>query len=342
MNRRKQTRNKNLLENELDKLFTDNEPKEDYDEPAEWTIITAMNRVLELARGSKLSKRFWETSLNPLSFLTLTLGLTDIQVVFIAIMVESGEPITWRGFSNFLSATRLSMMVYTDEVEDLLNKRWICRRYTREMRGQFEGFALAEGVVNALRHNRPFEPEKIAGLQIQQLIDKLESRLEHTLRSYNADFEDDERWMVQLCQANPHLPLCHEVLGFKGDLHVQSLLMLIVFDYAQWADSDDEGLTLSTIDSLYPEDYEANDMRRHLRNGSHMLIRRGYIEHTCVDGIANVERYSLTRRCKEELLRAIAPASPSLRCPIKSTATSRAIPSSSPSTCITMPTNRGR
>jgi len=298
----------NFTENDFENMFMNDNIEDNYQEPSEWTIITALNRVLELAQCSKLSKWFWENCKNPLAFLTNKLGLTDFQVVTIAMLVESGEPMSWRNMGNFLGCTRVSMMVYSEEIEELVDKRWIYRRDTRELGGYHEGFSLAKGVVTALRHNNTFVPEKIDGLEIKELIDRMESHIDKSMNDPRVNFEDDEKWMVQLCKANPQLPLCHEVLRFEDDLHVQSLLMMIVYDYAQWADSDDEGLNMSTLDKIYPQEYETNNMRHRLRDGSHILIRMGYIEHKCNDGIADPNQYVLTRKCKENLLRHYQPS----------------------------------
>jgi hypothetical protein len=307
MRKTKQPRQHDIFEGDIDDIINVNS-HDDYHEPAQWTIITALDRVLDLARGSELSKWFWESCKNPLAFLTQELGLSELQVVIVAILIESGESMSWRDFGKFLHCSRLSMMVYTEEMDNLLEKRWITRRKTPQLGTYFEGFALTKGVVTALRHNTPFVPEKIDGLSIQELVDRLESHLDKSKHDMNADFEDDEEWILQICKANPHLPLCHDVLKFEGDIHVQSLLMMIVYDYAQWADSNDEGLTMTTINHLYPEEYHAGYMRHKLRQGTHILMSAGYIEHKCVDGLADTERYTLTRRSKEELLRGYTPS----------------------------------
>ena len=39
--------------------------KEEYKEPDTWTIITALDRVLDLAEDSHLSDEFWEAVKNP-------------------------------------------------------------------------------------------------------------------------------------------------------------------------------------------------------------------------------------------------------------------------------------
>ena len=65
----------------------------EYKEPDTWTIITAMNRVLEFSEDSRLSDEFWEKCKNPLNYLRQELGLTNIQIVVLAIMIEAGEAV---------------------------------------------------------------------------------------------------------------------------------------------------------------------------------------------------------------------------------------------------------
>ena len=268
---------------------------------SEWSVITALDFVLNKAKGSKLCNEFWTTCQVPLEYLESTLQLTKAQIVFLAIMIESGEPISWRGFGKFLNFSRLSVMTYSEEFEELVNKGWITRTLLREMGKRFQGFALEHGVVTALRNNKPFVPQKISGLGLQEFVDRLEHHLDSYLNNINSDFEEDEEWMQRMCKANCHLQLCHEILRFD-DIHILSLFMLIVYDYAQWADSNDEGLTYSTIDDTFPPDFEVNNLRRDLNNGTHPLIMSGLIEEKCEDGIAKHNRYILTARCKEELL----------------------------------------
>ena len=281
--------------------------KEHYIEPDTWTIITALDRVLEVAEDSGLTDDFWETVKNPLAFLNKELGLTNIQIVVLAMLIDAGEPLSWKKMGNHLGISRLSMMVYSEEIEDLVAKRWVVRRVSREICGNFDGFALAFGVVKAIRHNEVFVPEKIDGLTEQQFVDRIESRVEKNMGNRYADFSYDEEWMQQMIEANTHLPLCSRAMMFD-DIHIQSLLMLIVVNYAQWEGSESEGLDFSTINNLYPEDTECNFMRLTLRNGDHPLIDCGYIEHKCVDGQTDTDRYLLTRKAKEVLLSEYTPS----------------------------------
>lgn len=265
------------------------------------TIISALDEVLEAAHDSKLSEDFFNSCEAPLSFLAQALGLTPIQVVLLALLVDHGDTLSWRGMGKFLGCSRLSMIVHSEEMDDLVAKRWVLHRKTREMGTSCDGYMLARGVVKALRRNQPFVPEKIDGLCTQEFVERMERYLDKNLNEFHTDFEDVEEWLMELCKANPTLPLCEEVLRYD-DIHVQALLLLAVYDFAQWADSDDEGLTFSSIDNTFPEEYETGFMRHELRDGSHMLIKRGILEHKCDDGTADVERYMLTRKAKEVLL----------------------------------------
>jgi len=280
---------------------------DEFKEPDTWTIITALDRILDLAQDSQLSDEFWKSVKNPLAFLNKELGLTNVQIVALAMLIEAGEPMSWKSMGNYLGCSRLSIMVYSEEIEELVTKRWAIHKGVHEIGGFFEGIALVRGVVTALRHNKTFVPEKIDGLNEQQFVDKLERHVEKNMNDRNAVFNDDEEWMREFAKANPHLPLCHEVLKFD-DIHVQSLLLLIVVDYAQWEGSDGEGLTFQTIDGLYPEEYDCDFMREGLRDGTHPLIQCGYIEHKCNEGQADTEQYMLTRKAKSELLSAYTPS----------------------------------
>ena len=280
---------------------------DEFKEPDTWTIITALDRILDLAQDSQLSDEFWKSVKNPLAFLNKELGLTNVQIVALAMLIEAGEPMSWKSMGNYLGCSRLSIMVYSEEIEELVTKRWAIHKGVHEIGGFFEGIALVRGVVTALRHNKTFVPEKIDGLNEQQFVDKLERHVEKNMNDRNAVFNDDEEWMREFAKANPHLPLCHEVLKFD-DIHVQSLLLLIVVDYAQWEGSDGEGLTFQTIDGLYPEEYDCDFMREGLRDGTHPLIQCGYIEHKCNEGQADTEQYMLTRKAKAELLSAYTPS----------------------------------
>lgn len=301
------TRNKTTrLRSKADILVEQHKEECMLEETESWTIITALNNVLENARRSQLNKDFYDSCKSSLEFLRTKLGLNDIQIVILAIMVENGDTIRWRHISEYLALSRLSVMTFSDDMEDLVSKRWILHYYLPE-RGE-HGFHLVHGVVNALCHNETFVPERIEGLSEQEFVEKLQKRITNHLNNPNFEFMYDEEWMLQLTAANAHLPLCKEVLSISNK-HDQSLLLLTVADYAEWSGSEQEGLQLHTIQQIYEPEY-AYRARILLTDQEHELMKRGLIEFKCEDGIVNHEEYVLTQKTKNGLLAGFTPITP--------------------------------
>ena len=105
---------------------------EEYEEPDTWTLISALDRVLSVVLEERLSKKFWEKAKNPIDYLTKELDMTGIQVAILAILLENDEPMTWKGMAKCVRCSRLSIMKYSDEIEDLVSRRWIIRRNVHE------------------------------------------------------------------------------------------------------------------------------------------------------------------------------------------------------------------
>lgn len=273
-----------------------------------WNIINALNFVLSHAHGSMLSDKFYETCKSPLAFLREKLGLTDVQIIVLAVMIEAGDTVTWKQIADYLGLTRLSVMTFSDEIEDLVSKRWIFHVNQSGVDGCWQGFHIVYGVVNALRENRAFIPERIDGFTEQEFVDRLERRLDSHLNNPSYEFCYDEQWMLQLIEANSQLPLCRELLTLNNK-HDRTLMLLAIFDYAQWAGQDEEGINLHLITTVFDNDYTFI-ARNLLKNGVHELMQRGLIEFKCENGMVNQEQYVLTNKTKNELLSAYNPNKP--------------------------------
>lgn len=295
---------------DLDDLDDEMESQEEETKPKKaWTIISALSRLIDEAKGSELDDGIWKVCREPLDYLHEQLGLTDMQLLLLAIFSELGEVVTWFNISRFLQCSRLCVMSYSEEAEELVKMRWCEKRMKRECGCCVEGFALIPGVMKALGKNQKFVPEKIDNLGMQEFVDTVARRIHKNEHDDSAIFEEDERWLKMMVEANEHLPICREIMMKSTNLHDATLLLLIVADYAEWCGTENEGLHLRTIcehfDSL--DDYSTMFMREELRDGTHLWFSLGYIEHKCTEGVADTDCYSLTAKFKTELLMGYAP-----------------------------------
>ena len=198
------------------------------------TILDALDRIQEEAKDSKLSDEFWAECKECIDFLCEKLNINRVQAVLIAILCEVGESMSWRQLGEYLGLSRLKTMSLTPDVEDLRDKRWIFQYGARDRGTMFQGFKLVYGVVTAFRYNREFVPEQIEGLSLQAFVDRLVKYMREEGRDNNIQISENTRWILQLAQANQHLPLCQMVMNLVDDCS-KMLLLLEVVDYARTA-----------------------------------------------------------------------------------------------------------
>ena len=271
-----------------------------------WNIVGALDCVLQLTENSEFCEKFWKIVSNPLKFLRKKLGLTDIQIIVIAIMIESGKSVSWRTLGNYIGISRLKMMTYSEEIEELLKKGWIQRAASNESGSVYQGFRLIYGVVSALRLNKTFIPEKLDGLTLQQFVDRLEFFIDNHLKTKNYSNTDIIEWVDLFIEKNPDLLLC-KVLKRLNDKNEKLTLIMILIDYSHYADSEGEGLYFQTVNNVIGEDMETILFLDELKEGNLSIFEDGLVDFECNDGIANNERYLLTNYMKNEILKSYIP-----------------------------------
>lgn len=271
-----------------------------------WDIVNAMDCVLQLCRGSELCDEFWAIAKSPLKFLTKTLNLSEIQIIVIAILIESGGAESWRSLGNYLGITRLTMMTYSEEVEELVKKGWLIRSGSYEHGQNFQGFRLTFGVVTALRKNRVFVPEKLDDLSLQEFMDRLEIFVNKNLHSNNYMNSEVMEWVDLLIEKNSDHKIC-QILKRIQDMNERLIMVMILVDYSQYADSEGEGLWFETIDNILDDDFETFQIRDQLKDGNLCFFKERYVEFECNDGVVNNERYLLTKETKNEILNEYKP-----------------------------------
>lgn len=269
----------------------------------EWNIVRAFNAINEAAPRSQLKKDLFIRCAEAFSYLSDKLGINPVQCVVIAMLVEEGKPMSFRQMGKMLGLTRLSMMTYYNDIEELFKMRWLQHRGAQENDGMYDGYALVRGVVSAIRENRPFKPEALECEDTQEFVDRV---AEHIGSGYNNEqliFKDEKYWLQEIVNANAELPICKLANSFK-DIDCLSLLMLVITDYANYNGSGNEGIGPRDVQLVYPHETTPNFRRvvDAMQKGTHRLFCENLIEHKCVDGMADTNQYVATDYLKNVVL----------------------------------------
>lgn len=268
-----------------------------------WTLVDALNVINEELPKSQLGSNLYIRCAEAFAHLAGELGFNPVQCVVLAMLVESGKPMSYRQMGQMLGLSRLSMMTHYNDIEQLFHARWLLHRGAKEADGMYEGYALARGVVTAFRENRRFEPESVKCADTQEFVEKLAAHIESGYRDDDTVFKDEKEWIMDLVKANATLPICQVALSLESVESI-ALLMLVVADYCNFNGAKNEGLGPGDVQLVYPRDTTRNyrQIVAKMQGGTHELFRKQLIEHKCDDGMADVDTYVATAHLKTEIL----------------------------------------
>lgn len=287
-------------------------------ESEKWTIIGALDRIFDNSKNSKFSDTFLACSEGPLRFLHETLGLSNSQSALIAVLMEAGTIVSWRFISRHFGCNCITMMTHSQEMQELIEKRWVVANEMHEMGKSTQGYCLAAGVVEALCKNKTFVPEKLDGMDEQSFVERLAYYIKKRENYGHIPYKDVFNWMIQLVKSNPEIPICRKTLELNDSEFSQAFLLFMVSDYAEFGESPQEGMCLETLDTYCPDDWDYQELRKKLRSGKHSLMKEGLVEFKCEDGIANNQHYVFTTKGKEEFFSHYEPTKSTPRCDIMS------------------------
>lgn len=266
---------------------------------AEWSIVKAFNTINTHAPKSRLEGELFVRCAEAFGYLNEQMGLTSVQSVIVAMLIEEGRSLTLRQMGKGLGLSYLSMMTHHEDIEALFKRRWLGHCKVRERGESFEAYTLANGVVEAVRDNRPFEAEVLECADTQAFVEKLAHHFKLGIGSSDCMAEDEVYWVEQLVEANAELPICRAANNLY-DSYDRTFFMLLVADYFNYYGSNDEGLHRCDVENLYED---TSDFQwQMLTEGVHELFAEGLAEHRCEDGMCNTGCIMLSPYVRNELL----------------------------------------
>lgn len=265
------------------------------------TLLDALDTIEMASYKSKLSDDLWDECKDEFEFLRKRTGLNNKQLVVLACLCEAGDGMSWRALGRQLGLTRLKTMSLSPDIEDMREKRWVIPYGCQEGPTCFEGFKQVPGIITAFRENRNFEPEVLAGLSEQAFVDRLAQYMMNEANNRNVPNTAHHWWLLFLLRSNPDLPVCQAVNKLTDDMS-KIIFLAALGDYAYFGGESNEGLRMHDIEVLFKPGRELSDCLRAFQDDSHELMAHDLLEHACVDGMADMELFRLTRNVKDKLL----------------------------------------
>ena len=261
----------------------------------EMTLLQAIERVVELAEDSKMSKVFMKKAKAEIQLLAKSYGITERQAVLFCVCMEKGpRRVDYHDLASYLNLNKISVLSYASDIDALVRRRLLkCRDVKDE-----DDFDIPSAVIRCLKHNEVYQLPQRKGLDCAAMFELLDQWFE--------DLDDDAISPHDLCEELQSLFEDNPQVGFVKHLKEYGLRaedeMMVAYFAHRLVNRDDDDIRFGDIEDLYDSRADFNNAKGKLRSGEHKLQNKKLVEHKCVNGLADVTRYKLTEAAKRDLL----------------------------------------
>ena len=261
----------------------------------EITLLKAIERVVELAKDSKMSPELMKKAKTEIQLLAKSYGITDRQAVLFCVCMEKGpRRVDYDDLASYLDLNKIGVLSYASDIDALVRRRLLKFRDVKDE----DDFDIPSVVIRYLKHNEVYQLPQRKGLDCAALFELLDQWFE--------DLDDDAITPHDLCEELQSLFKDNPQVGFVKHLKEYYLddedEMMVAFFAHRLVNRDDDDIRFGDIEDLYDSRADFTNAKGKLRSGEHKLQKKKLIEHKCVDGLADVTKYKLTEAAKRELL----------------------------------------
>ena len=257
-------------------------------------MMSAVSGIVDLAENSQLSKAFFGLADEFINHLSERQGITRIQSVMLSLFIEMGAFGKHNDFddvTNYLDCNNVQVLQYTNEVNDLVRRGML--RKTKGMNGDYN-YTVAPALLDSFTNNQPYQRKSYVGADgirfFQHFYDIAHLRFDDEL---STELMMEE--IARLMNENPDLPfvksLCSIPLSEIDLVTIAHMCRHLVLRGVA-------SLPLRNISFLYDDAHMKCTFEREMDEGTHILIRDGWVENAFDDGFKDI-----CRRLKERGLR---------------------------------------
>ncbi len=263
------------------------------------TIIERMSAITQIMRASSIGEpvlnlKNIQKARTDIKALEDTLGLSKMQVLFLTAILQKSCRFRIDGddISSFLGMEYLQFLTYSNEMDGLKKKGYI--------RIDNEGhIVLPTEVKNALKENRPVEPEVTSGLDTARILTRIRRKL--SIRSNDQMTTDEVRSEIDfLLEENPDTSISRACLKRLEKVYDDERLVFYALIYRYYYE-DDDNICWNDLDDYF-EDEEMDLMKGNFSVGRMDLQEKGLIEYAGQDGMLTKDFFRIKDEIKEEVL----------------------------------------
>ena len=259
------------------------------------TLLQAIERVVELAEDSKMSKEFMKKAKTEIQLLAKSYGITERQAVLFCVCMEKGpRRVDYDDLASYLALNKIGVLSFASDIDALVRRRLLKFRDVKDE----DDFDIPSVVIRCLKHNEVYQLPQRKGLDCASMFE--------LLNLWFDDLDDDAISPHELCEELQSLFKDNPQVSFVQHLKDYCLSpndqMMATFFCHRLVNKDDDDIRFGDIEDLFDNISDFNRAKGELRTSEHKLQEKKIVGHRCVDGLADVTKYKLTECAKRILL----------------------------------------
>ena len=253
-------------------------------------LLQAFEIIVDKAKNSSLGEKFYEEADSYLGFVSDKLDISKRASAIMALFADRCDDshIQFSDFTDFLGCRILSLLRYANEIQELVDKEYICRN-------RDEGFyyTIPMEVMEVFQHNERYNPMDVEELTARELFDKFDE-LFTKCRRRKIDKQVLRRKLRALVAKNEKLAFVKAMASYDVDADDMYFPLFVLFCTLFVVNGDDD-IRYHDLEFIYKEgDAEWRCAKRGLSQGDHLFFVEKFIEYTNDDGFVDRESFKIT------------------------------------------------
>ena len=233
------------------------------------------------------------------------LDLTKEQSLMFALFINKSDDdsIQLGELSDFVKCSTVHLLRYTNDIDELEKKEYVRCCRSRSSYRRYNSYRVPLEVLEAIKHDEKYTPQKCTDLTCQELFGELEEIFE--LRKENElTYEAMTLKIDSLFEDNQQLKFVNYLNLWYPDGEDERYLLLLFSHLC--VNNGDENIGYRDLDFLYDNKRDWLRAKSKLCNGTHDFFDKKLIKYNDDEGMVDRESFRMSDYAKSDLLSEIS------------------------------------
>lgn len=258
----------------------------------DWTLITAIEKIWSEAHDSELTPQFFKKIAKPAEYIKSVLDITPMQCVILSTLADSEDGLTYRNIAHFTKTTKLKMMLYENDYNDLLARKFVTKGSTWDHGEQRICYTIRPEALDAIKKNTEFVAPDPSKYSPKKFAKEVSTHIE-ALGADNSIYEETINDLEGLVEETTQLEISKFLKTIKFKDKEELLFFFVLF--MKLIEHHDRYVSKDDYEDYFEDDNIFVDLFfERLEKQEGMLFSENIIENQIVDGMVVPTSFGFT------------------------------------------------